>query len=98
MFVIIQAWDNLCDDKENLDKSIPEKLGICMSHAVSWLVQTEMKTMHPVLLERFRDFHIKDRITYRQSMKLIRNLEFRASSAQLYVYVWRTPWKRKIAA
>ena len=44
------------------------------------------------LFERFRDFHFTDRITYRQSVKLIRNLEFRASSAQLYVYVWRTPW------
>ena len=43
-------------------------------------------------LERFRDSHFTDRITYRQSVKLIRNLEFRASSAQLYVYVWRTPW------
>ena len=42
--------------------------------------------------ERFRDSHFTDRITYRQSVKLIRNLEFRASSAQLYVYVWRTPW------
>ena len=50
------------------------------------------------LLERFRDSHFTDRITYRQSVKLIRNLEFRASSAQLYVYVWRTPWKRKMAA
>ena len=43
------------------------------------------------LLERFRDSHFTDRITYRQSVKLIRNLEFRASSAQVYVYVWRTP-------
>ena len=43
-------------------------------------------------IERFRDSHFTDRITYRQSVKLIRNLEFRASSAQLYVYVWRTPW------
>ena len=43
-------------------------------------------------LERFRDSHFTDRITYRQSVKLIRNLEFRASSAQLYIYVWRTPW------
>ena len=41
------------------------------------------------LLERFRDSHSTDRITYQQSVKLIRNLEFRASSAQLYVYVWR---------
>ena len=38
-------------------------------------------------IERFRDFHFTDRITYRQSVKLIRNLEFRASFAQLYVYV-----------
>ena len=40
-----------------------------------------------VTLERFRDSHFTDRITCRQSVKLIRNLEFRASSAQLYVYV-----------
>ena len=26
------------------------------------------------------------------ALKLIRNLEFRASFAQLYVYVQRTPW------
>ena len=32
-------------------------------------------------IERFRDSHFTDRITYRQSVKLI-----------LYVYVWRTPW------
>ena len=38
-------------------------------------------------IERFRDSHFTDRITYRQSVKLIRNLELRASSAQLYVYV-----------
>ena len=38
-------------------------------------------------IERFRDSHFTDRITYRQSVKLIRNLEFRASFAQLYVYV-----------
>ena len=37
-----------------------------------------------VKVERFRDSHFTDRITYRQSVKLIRNLEFRASFAQLY--------------
>ena len=59
------------------------------------MVLSELSQMS---LERFRDSHFTDRITYRQSVKLIRNLEFRASSAQLYVYVWRTPWKRKMAA
>ena len=57
---------------------------------------TCMRTLHMTCQtgqwERFRDSHFTDRITYRQSVKLIRNLEFRASSAQLYVYVWRTPW------
>ena len=38
------------------------------------------------------DLHFTDRITYRQSVKLIRNLEFRASFAQLYVNIWRTLW------
>ena len=32
-----------------------------------------------LVLERFRNSHFTDRITYRQSVKLIRNLEFRAS-------------------
>ena len=45
------------------------------------------KTIVLSTLERFRDSHFTDRITYRQSVKLIRNLEFRASFAQLYVYV-----------
>ena len=44
------------------------------------------------LIERFHDSEFTDRITYRQSVKLIRNLEFRAISAQLYVYEWSTPW------
>ena len=39
------------------------------------------------IVERFCDFHFTDRITYRQSVNLIRILEFRASSAQLYVSV-----------
>ena len=42
------------------------------------LISTRKET-----IERFRDFHFTDRITYRQSVKFIRNLEFRASFAQL---------------
>ena len=44
------------------------------------------------VLERFRNFHFTDRITYWPSVKSIRNLQFHASSAQLYVYVWCTLW------
>ena len=56
-------------------------------------LETHVHRVHPcprqAVIERFRDSRFTDRITYRQSVKLMRNLEFRASFAQLYVYVWR---------
>ena len=51
---------------------------------------------HFPIIERFRNSHFTDRITYGQSVKLICNFEFRVSSAQLYVCVWCTPWFFKV--
>ena len=44
------------------------------------------------VIREVRESHFTDRITHRQSVKLIRNLEFRESFAELYVHVQRTPW------
>ena len=48
-----------------------------------------------LVLERFRDSHFTDRITYRQSVKLIRNLEFRASQTKLSIRQEKTREKEK---
>ena len=34
MFVIIEVWNNMTDD-DHKNHSVPERLGICLSHAVS---------------------------------------------------------------